>query len=357
MSQASSIVLLGRGGPSPPPWPPPPRAPLPPFPAPTETQPGLPQAGCWTHDAFATALPFVPPDTPDLDFHRGNVMGLRVPGLPFVGGGTDLDPSFLVTWFLHEYSEADQNKALDAYQAAGYTHWDFHRAAWMGLMTKEGVTGCSKETALVCVRKVADRGMFPIVNLAVYDQQAPDPNELKPWIDDLAAAGMRIGCLAWQADQLLTPMQLWAYILWAAPYLHAKGCKVAVHWGALTDACAWWDDETCATYGVCNRFDFQRKSDGLIDYPYNQVGVNAAILDNRPNEGGILGNLLDIMRSLKSQKLVMGEDDMQAEFNDPMRRLELYGDLKGRCLQTASGFGQRMWGYLNGARQVDGSVL
>ncbi len=360
MSRASTYAaaVLGMSAPA---WPPPAREPLPPFPEPSTSQPGAPEASCWTFDAFDPAvLPFTPPAQPDLDFHRGNVMGVRVPGKPYVGGESSGDPEFLVTWLLYLQSREWQAKILHHYRhVCGYTHIDFHRAAWMGRMEDEGVPGCTRATAIEQVRQAKAAGLFVIVNLAI-DNGAPDRSELEPWIRDLAVAGMDIGCLAWQADQRMGPSGLCDYIAWAAPVLHGLGCKVAVHW--INEACAWWSDEnedyaTCKTYGVCDRFSFQAWATDKIDYHYQQFDVDAPLLDSRPGQGGLVGAVRDVLRSLTTQKLVIAEYDMQAEFNWPKERLERYGDLKGRALMAASGHGKTLSGYLNGARQPDGRVL
>lgn len=342
------------------PWPPPPRAPLPPFPSPTNSQPGDPQAGCWTYSPFDPALPFTPTDRPDLDFHRGNVMGVRVPGKPYVPGETDRDPSFLVTWFLYLQTPEWQTKILDHYQhVCGYTHINFHLAAWLEYV--DGVPGCSTAAALDLVRRCKARGLYVTVNLAV-DNGAPDRALLEPWMRDLAAAGMVIGCLAWQADQRMSPLDLCDYIAWAAPLLHDLGCKVACHW--VNEACAWWNPadcgfspNTCDRYGVCDRFAFQAWTADKIDYQYAQFNVDAPILDDRPRAGGLLGAIQDLLRSFRGQRLVIAEYDMQAEFDEPLTRTELYGDLKGRALLATSYQGQTVSGYFNGARRPDGRVL
>jgi len=337
-------------------WPPSPREALPPFPQPTETQPDGPYASCWTHDAYETALPFAPPSRPDIDFHRGNVMGVRCPGLPQVAGNS-ADPAFIVTWFEYLYARLGASRQmLGAHVAAGYTHMDLHRAAWMGRMADEGVPGCSRQEALDSVRRVAARIPYPIVNLAI-DDGAPDPAELKPWIDDLIAAGMKIGCLAWQIDQRIpVPVDLCDYIDWAAPYLRARGCKVSTHW--VLHGCAVYDDATCAKYGVCDRFSFQRFcADRGVNYVYEQFDVNAPLLDTRPHEGGIIGEAVDMLKSLAGDmQLVIAEYDMQAEFNHPAERLERYGDLKGRSLLTARWAGRTISGFLNGDREPNGTV-
>lgn len=339
-------------------WPPPPRAPLPPFPSPTETQPGDPQAGCWTHDAFATALPFTPPSTPTLAFHRGNFCGHRVPGAPYVPGGCQ-DGSLIFTWFLYEYSEEWQNKILDSYQAAGYTHIDFHRAAWMGYL--EGVPGCERLVALDLVRKCVARGLYVIVNLAI-DNGPPDETDWKSWVDGLISAGMQIGCLSWQADQRMSPLELCDYIEWAAPYLHDRGAIVSIHW--INEACAWWDPadspfepNTCMRYQVCDRFSFQVWATGKIDFHYSQYNVDAAVLDTQPGEGGLIGAIQDVLESLTTQQLVVSEYEAQAMFDNPRERLEEYCDLKGRSMLTVKYDGRTLSGYLNGARQPDGSAL
>lgn len=358
MSGAGSLIALGTAGGPPQTWPPPPREPLPPFPQPTSRQPAPPEAGCWTYTAFNSALPFTPPQTPTLDFHRGNVCGHRVDGAPTVPGGCS-DGSLIFTWFLYEYPEDWQDQILDSYQAAGYTHIDFHRAAWMGRL--DGVPGCSKDVALDQVRKCVARGLYVIVNLAI-DNGAPDPAELTPWIDDLIGAGMQIGCLAWQADQRMSPFDWCNYIAWAAPYLHDRGAKVSAQY--MNSACAWWDPadaptpSTCSVYGVCDRFSFQAWTAGKIDYPYQQFNTEAPVLDDRPREGGMQGEIQNVLASLVSQKLVACEYDYQAEYDHPDTRWEIYGDLKGRSLMATSYQGKYCeGGYLGGCRQPDGSVL
>ena len=349
VSSPIAAVLSGASA-----WPPPPRSPLPPFPQPTEDQPDGPYASCWTHDAFDTALPFVPPATPTLDFHRGNFCGLRVPGLPYVPGCTAQDTSLLFTWFLYLYDQLYPGQgftdlALDAYQAAGYTHIDFHRADWMGVV--DGVPGCSKEDALRLVERCTNRGLYVIVNLAIDGN--PVPAELNPWISDLASAGMRIGCIAWQINQLLTYPDIFDYIDWVCPNIHATGCKTAVQWSL--PSCAVWPSEK---YKVYSRFDFMRWTADKIDYVYDQFNTEAPLLDIRPRAGGIMGEATDVMESLAGQRLVCCEDDAQAEYNEPYKRLELYGDLKGRSMLATQWNGRYFaGGYLNGARREDGSVL
>lgn len=349
MLTVADYYPLAQTGSGPGIWPPPPRSPLPPFPGPTDDQPPPLQAGCWTHDAFETTLPFTPPNTPTLDFHRGNVCGHRVPGAPYVPGCTEQDTSLIFTWFLYEYPREWQDRILDSYQACGYTHIDFHRADWMGVV--DGVPGCDKSVALELVQRCASRGLYVIVNLAI--DRAPDPNEIKPWIDDLQSAGMSIGCMAWQIDQLLVYPDIPPYVQWCGDYLHQKGCKTAVQW--VNGACAVWP---FPEYGIENRFDFQRWSSPYIDFPYQQWNTEAPVLDTRPTAGGILGEAVDVLKSLDKQKLVACEYSYQSQFDRPFLITEDYSDLKGRSLLTAT-WNARYFegGYLGGARQPNGEAL
>lgn len=343
--------------PAPSSWPPSPREPLPPFPQPTDEQPGDPQSGCWTHDAFDPALPFTPPDHPDLDFHRGNGCGMAMPSDAPAVPGTPREVYF--SWFQYLFDAAWQKKNLAMYAAAGYTHLDFHRAAWMGRL--DGVPGCDRQTALDQVKRATDAGQHVIVNLAI-DNGPPDRDELMPWIDDLAKASMKIGCLAWQADQRMGPLDLADYIAWAAPELHARGVKTAIHW--MNHACARWDAKdvpapsTGSRYGFSDRFGFQRWCSGFIDFHYEQFSTEAPILDIRPRQGGMMGEIQDVLESLTTQKLVITEYGYRSRFDHPRTRLEAYDcDLKGRSLLSTSYKGKTISGYLGGNRQPDGSVV
>lgn len=341
-------------------WPPPPREALPPFPQPTDTQPNPPEAACWTHDAYNTTLPFVPPSTPTLDFHRGNVCGHRVPGAPYVPGGCH-DGSLIFTWFLYEYSPEWQAKILASYKACGYTHIDFHRAAWMGRL--DGVPGCSMEDACNQVRQAKAAGLYVIVNLAI-DNGPPDQDDWKQWTDALIAAGMDIGCLAWQADQRFNnPGDYCQYIAWAAPYLHDRGCKVAAQY--INHSCTWYnagDDprtpNSCHEYGACDRFSFMDWTKDKIDYVYQQFDVNAPILDTRPHEGGMVGETQDVLRSLAGQKLCSCELRYQSQFDEPNVITEPYCDMAGYAMMCVSIDGRyNEGGYLGGCRRPNGSIL
>src|SRR5690242_6949257 len=124
----NEYILYGSDrpdGPQPPAqWPNDPRSPILAFPGLTASQPPPPWASCWSDLAYTTALPpGLVPTTPTLRFGRGNVIGVRVPGLPPIPGGCDADPSLLITWFLDRYPSFDDAvRAIRWYAiVCGYT--------------------------------------------------------------------------------------------------------------------------------------------------------------------------------------------------------------------------------------------
>ncbi len=297
-------------------------------------------------------------------------MGVRVPGKQWVGGepqdnGVPRDPTFLVTWFIYEQPPSEQVRILDYYrQVCGYYTIDFHLAAWTGRLVDEGAPGCSEAEALRQVTQARLRDLDVMVNLAV-DNGAPDRTFIQYWIDRLVDAGMNLACPAWQIDQRINrPIELCDYLAWVVPYLQSRGVDVIMtHW--VLHGCAVYDAATCAAYGVCDRFSFQRWYDSIGGtHVGEQFDVDAPILDTRPHEGGVLGEASDMLRSFEGTglRLVVAEYDMQAEFNHPHERLELYGDQKGRSLLTARWTNSAglvyapKGGYLNGSRNSDGRV-
>lgn len=358
----------GRGSSPPSAWPPPPREGYSPDTAPTTaTQPSGPRASCWTIDPYSLT-PSPLPDVYDPAVLRGNVMGVRVPGKLWVPGepcppNEQLQNEFMVTWFIYEQPPAQQRDSLNYYRnVCGYYTIDFQLAAWLGYL--DGVPGCSESEALRQVSQARSMGLDVMVNLAV-ENGLPDRAFITAWIDKLVAAGMNLACPAWQIDHRINvPMEMCEYLAWVVPYLRAKGVNVVMtHW--VNHGCAVYDPDTCAAFGVCDRRSFQRFYAGLGGtHVGEQFDVDAEMLDTRPHTGGILGEAGDMLKSFDGTdlRLVVAEYDMQAEFNTPYDRIELYGDMKGRGLLTASWTAPngRIYvpngGYLNGSRNPDGRV-
>jgi hypothetical protein len=330
-------------------WPPTlPRSGLPPFPPITASQPA--NAGVWSDKAFETTLSFTPPDHPDLDFHRGNFSGVRVPGLQWHGYGTDKDPTLVMTWDQPRRSVEEQKLVLHQYaEIDGYTHF-------LLSIPQARKAGVSREDFTAAAVLAKSYGQFVIV-VAMGGDGEDFVRDVQPWLDTLVALhAVDEVNTAWQGDKWYSPFDLVSLTVQIGKYAHARGLKVSQHW--INDAAAWWTpadstdrDSTCTKWQICDRFSYHRVIAQWVDYQYFQGDHNAPI-------GAIQGALARVLQSLTTEKLVIAEDDAQAEFNDPVHRTEEQGDLKGLLLMFSKGFGKAMFGgYLNGARLATGGVL
>lgn len=88
-------------------------------PAPTPPTPTPPTD--WNMDP-AIGQPAGIPASPNLRWFRGQMCGLRVPGLAAVPGGA-VDPSIVLSWFYDRYGGGDRALIRNAMLAHGYTHF------------------------------------------------------------------------------------------------------------------------------------------------------------------------------------------------------------------------------------------
>lgn len=323
-------------------WPPSPRAPLPPPPGITAQQPPAPEASCWADEPYDASLPFTPPAQPEIDFHRGNFCGVRVPG--FTEGGNDKDPSLVITWDLPRYSERGRQQVAQWYtQGCGYTH----PVLSVPQTKNQGKTLDDLQYACAAFRSAGPS--FTIVNAMGGDGQwQAEWAANQPWLQSLHDAGLLdIVCVAWQIDKWYQA-DLVDVTLAVSSWAKARGLKVAQHW--LNGACALWP---FPPYGIENRFDYARFMADKVDYQYMQQDVNASLPALQSAAAKILQSYVGL-----PTRLVGAELDAQAEYDDPLRRLERYGDQKGFYVTCARWPGRVMdGGYLNGGRNDDGRVL
>ncbi len=348
MDFATFLPYARRGDARPPPsvWPPPAKAPLPPFPPVTAERDGR---VVWADGPYDADLPFVPAAEPAMDFHRGN-FDVEIPGITPLPGDSQDSPSLTLTWFTPRRPLDQQTLLFEHYaHVDGYTH--------VVLSIPQCKNWNVSIDALVLTAALAKTyGQYVIVN--VFGGDGESWEDVQPWLDALVAAkAVDILCVAWQADQHYSPMDLTAITYQVNDYARAHGLKVALHW--VNDACAWWSPadapkpNTCEVYGICNRFSYQQVMTGVVDYHYMQVYTEATV-------NGIQESEAKVLQSLTSQKLVASEYCAQAQFdNAPLPpRTELQGDTLGYLMVCARGYGRVMdGGYLNGARRPDGRVL
>lgn len=81
----------------------------------------LPELWPPARDRYDNTLPWTPPQS--RDYLRADAWGVVVPGLPFLPGLTSAEfPERFLTWFLPEWDEAWQDRALRVYCGRGYRH-------------------------------------------------------------------------------------------------------------------------------------------------------------------------------------------------------------------------------------------
>ena len=112
-----------------------------------------------------------------------------------------------------------------------------------------------------------------------------------------------------------------------------------------------WDDDTEARWGIHNRFTFQDVLADDLDGHYGQCNTEADI-------GAVQSWISKIIVAFPPGMIfVAAEMDMQAEADDPLHRLERYGDQKAFFAQcTMPNYGIQISSF-NGSRSRDGRVV
>ena len=346
MTTGGSFVALASQGQAQAVWPPPPREPLPTFPGITATQPTDFYASCWAQQPYFSALPANIPRTPDLIFHRGNFCGVRVPGL--VEGDNAKDPSFDITWNWTAYSDPQMRLCADFHAGVcGYTHPVLSRPQTLN-------QGKSLDDLIRVASYAKSSG--PVFNVIVACSDGDPFSVAVSWLDALHAEGLiDICCVCWQIDKYYPPQDVVQMLIDASAWANPKGIPVTVHWGGgypgWAESCACWNDITAETWGIHDRYTFQRFFLSVCDRPghYGQCNTESDI----DQVQSWLRKALVAMP--EPMFLVAAEMDAQAEYDEPYQRIELYGDMKGLLALSADPNG-RISG-LNGLRGRLGQVV
>jgi len=343
MITLQDYYAFGSGGSPAPVWPPTqPREPLPPDPGATGTQPGPPEASCWSSNGdYIRTEPSNIPTAPDRRWHRGNFCGVRVPGYT---SSSCLDKSLLFTWELTDNSDDQMRLAIDYYvDVCGYTHLVLSRPQTMN-------QGRTLADLIRVALYAKSRGLFVII-VAVSDG-APFADAI-PWLEACLAAGcLDIVCFAWQADKWYQPEEIVQGIIDNGEWSHPRQLLTTTHWGGgypgWAESCACWDAVTYVQWGISDRFSFQRVLAPYLDGHYGQCNTEAPI-------DAVQSWLFKCFIAMPPPMfLVSSEEDAEAEYDEPYQRLERYGDQKGLLATFSSPDGRVS--YLNGARRSNGRV-
>lgn len=351
-SSAALLVMRRSSGPPPGAWPYAARAPLPPEPFITAEQPPAPQASCWFAAPVAGVLPvaYIPAKR-DRRFHRGNAIGVRVPGLmegddDGLGGRT-----FDYTWYWVKYSDSQMRLACD-WHALGcsYTHTSLS-------IPQTWNYGKTLDDLARVMRYAHSRGMYVSLNVGSDGRPFAD---FKPALEYLLQVGALIPgwdvlCAVWQIDKWYAPAAGIEFIKATAAWGHPRGFLIFVHWGGgyegWSQSCAMWDDETADRWGITNRFTFQSALREDLDGHYGQCWTEAPVDQVQSWISKI------VVAFPPGMSFVAAEMDMQAEANNPAQRLELYGDQKAYYAQCAMpNFGVQISSF-NGSRGKNGRVI
>lgn len=323
--------------------------------------------GFWSHTAYSTVLPFDPPDLPDPAFFRGDFGLIDVPecNLPATPGGFDGRPAQIMSWFLPQYSDAQQVCILQGHQRRGYTHYN----TYMPWSKSNGVSDVAYESAL---KRIKRAGFWNVVT--VYGGDGEPWEYIQSRLDALYAAGVLVAgdtvVTCWQCNGKMEPYPLAELTVRLSNWAHPKGLYVAQHWYAGT--VAWWnakDDgrrpSTCYNANnlglpnFCDRFQFGRAMTGVVDFQLAQFDPWAPIEDDRPRTGGIAGEARDHHEALSGQCMVAAEYDAQRRADQPSVS-EWEGNAKGFILLAVRGRdGSPVFrcGFLGGARLPNGEWI
>ena len=160
-------------------------------------------------------------------YFRGNMCGIRVPGLPPVPGGA-ADPSLVLSWFYSRYGSADRAAIRAGWKARGQTHvllsWPDSRA----------VGQSPQQFKATCEELIAE-GFFPCVFLCSKDHDPANVQEILARIVmvlPLLVGLVPMFAVAWEANLWLSPTQLQQLIDAIAPQVHKQpGTLLYVHFG------------------------------------------------------------------------------------------------------------------------------
>jgi len=251
-------------------------------------------------------LPLIQAARPPLNALRtwkGNMCGIRVPGLPPVPGGAP-DASLVLSWFLDRYSMADRERIVRASLDRGETHcllsWPDSRSY-----------GTSLGDFVALCQWLQARQLNPCVMLTSKDFDPADVPallaSLAPVIPALLNGGVQMICLGWEWSIWLTPTQVqtlidaWAplitptalcYVHWQAGYLSFQqpGEVNAAFWnrnvgkltGCLHQKPMEWSDEEYA-YRIVDCLErfaggFGFVSDSGFGHPFDLVAFEVSAM-------------------------------------------------------------------------------
>lgn len=169
-------------------------------------------------------VPFKKPFQAAPRFWKGNMCGVRVPGLPSIDGGS-ADASLVLSWFYDRYNDADRSLIRQAWKARGYTHW---LLSW----ADSRVFGRSPQQFSDTCRELIADGFFPCPWLA---SKAYDPPDVQQVLANIAPivpllqGVLPLACIGGELNLWLNPTQVQELIDALCPLFTPAGTRMYVH--------------------------------------------------------------------------------------------------------------------------------
>jgi len=274
--------------------------------------------------------------------YRGNMCGVRIPGLSSVPGGA-ADASLVLSWFYDRYSDADRALIRDVWKRAGYVDvllsWPDSR-----------VYGRTPEQFGATCRELIDAGFYPCPMLYSKDCDPRDTAgilaNIAPVLPQIVGVVPRV-CIGWELSIALSPTTVQGLIDALAPTFLAYGCKVYVHFqggyfafqqdgGVTAD---FWHANVGKLTGILHQRD-------LNDRPDDKANYQARIVDCLQRFAGQFGFPTDSGFGHPFDFIAL-EITAQPQFNGQMSEAD--GDAWGRtALNTPPVSGVAVMGSGNG---------
>lgn len=248
--------------------------------------------------------------------YRGNMCGVRVPGLPPVPGGA-ADASLVLSWFYGRYAAADRARIRAAWKARGdvdvLVSWPDDRGYGLS----------AQEHAALCRELLAD-GFRPCDMLLSKDFDPPTVAgclaNLAPVLPLLIGLLPRM-CIGWELNLWLSPETLRVLIDTLAPQFVPGGTKCYVH---FSEGVSSWQVDGEPFAGFWNRN--VGKLTGLL---------RQEILAQTPNERRwASGGIVDVLQRFAGGFGVVPDSGFGHPFDDIELEISAMDQFNGTCTEA-----------------------
>lgn len=331
-----------------------PRTPLGPFPQPQNYE-----------------LPTLEPYARDLYTYRGNFCGLRMPGAPWpIPGGNDANSTCIMACLLDNYPRAFQDRYLQAYAEAGYTHLQrsIGHSIYYGHSVADHIelSRRAQRLGLWCDEWLMGGGEGDSWPFKLRDQTVAYWKPLlNPYIGQLLDAGViDHACVGWQLDQFNIPGNALIEIIQYVAQRLPRSIPLYTHW--VNEALAWWKtggeiwQDEYQMINVQDRFTWWQAMNPYLTGGHHQGDTHMARTDLKlyqdkmrdtaePFANGRMGVSLRT-GTARALQLVAFESTAQEQFDGSCPEIE--GDMIGYVLSAITN-----GNYGNGGRRLDGTAL